>query len=177
MTEIPASTVRSYPAFRMSRLFRVYVDRDALYLIRMRGVIGHADAGDRFDVHLWRDLTSHLLHWWVRRSLAAATRELDDRGPRGMLDAHRQNLRVERCEVSESRLEPPRLLGHGEHFASWSLTLRDRKPMSYQIEDAESLQTALAHLPRFLGAALQVTVAWDNAGQRPIRVNQSLPAR
>jgi hypothetical protein len=45
--ETPAFIVRSYPPFRMARIFRVYVDRDALYLIRMRGLVGHADAGSQ----------------------------------------------------------------------------------------------------------------------------------
>ncbi len=91
-----------------------------------------------------------------------------------MLDAHRHNLRVAPNDVIESRLEPPRLLGHGEHFACWSLTVRDRRSMSFQIEDAASLQTALDHLPRLLGAPLQVTVAWDEARKRPIRVDAGL---
>jgi hypothetical protein len=37
MIETPAFIVRSYPPFRMARIFRVYVDRDAVYLICMRG--------------------------------------------------------------------------------------------------------------------------------------------
>ena len=37
MIETPAFSVRSYPPFRMACIFRVYVDRDAVYLICMRG--------------------------------------------------------------------------------------------------------------------------------------------
>jgi hypothetical protein len=159
MIELPAFSARSYPPFRMARLWRVYVDRDALYLIRMRGAIGAADAGSPFEVHPGRILTGMLLGWWARTSLEAATRELDMRGPHEMLHAHRLNLRVEAAEVVESRLGPPRLLGHGEHFAYWSLTIRGRRPLSFQIEDEESLQTALEHLPRLFGPALRVSVA------------------
>jgi hypothetical protein len=60
MIEIPAFNVRSYPPFRMARLHRVYVDREALYPIRMRGVIGNADAGSRFELHPGRALTGSL---------------------------------------------------------------------------------------------------------------------
>src|SRR5207249_4410147 len=108
-----------------------------------------------------------------RTSLDAAARELDARGPRELLDTHRMNLRVEPGEVVESRLGPPRLRGHGEHVACWSLTIRGFRPLSFQIEDAASLRTALEHLPRLLGPALRVTVAWDESGGRSVRVNEA----
>jgi hypothetical protein len=173
MNEIPAFNVRSYPPFRMARLYRAYVDHEALYLIRMRGAIGNADAGSRFDPHPGRMVTGMILRWWARRSLDAAGRELDARGPRELLDAHRMNLRIAPGDVVESRLDPPRLLGHGEHFACWSLTIRDRRPLSFQIEDEASLRTALEHLPRLLGPALCVSVAWDEPSGRPVRVNDA----
>ena len=95
MIETPAFNVRSYPPFRIARLHRVYVDREALYLIRMRGVIGNADAGSQFEFHPGRRLTGMFLRWWAKTSLDTASRELDTRGPRELLDAHRMNLRVE----------------------------------------------------------------------------------
>jgi hypothetical protein len=172
MSKIPAFNVRSYPAFRIARLYRVYVDRDALYLIRMRGVIGSGDAGSRNELHPGRALVGTLLRWWAERSQDAGARELDARGPREMLAAHRLNLRVEPGEVVKSRLRPPRLLGHGEHFACWSLTARGRGPLDFQIEDAASLRMALEHLPRLLGPALSVSVAWDESSGRPTRVSE-----
>jgi hypothetical protein len=168
MIEIPAFNVRSYPPFRLARLHRVYVDHEALYLIRMRGIIGNADAGSRFELHPGRALTGMFPRWWAKTSLDATARELDARGPRDMLDAHRMNLRVEPGEVVES-------LGRGEHFACWSLTLRQRRPLSFQIEDTASLRTALEHLPRLLGPALRVSVAWDELSGRPVRVNKAPP--
>jgi hypothetical protein len=33
----------------MARMHRLYVERDALYLIRMRGAVGMADAGSPYD--------------------------------------------------------------------------------------------------------------------------------
>lgn len=163
MNEPPAFNVRSYPPFRMARLHRVYVDGGALYLIRMRGVIGNADAGSGFHLHPGQMMTGMLLRWWAGASQAAAARELDAFGPRAMLDTHRMNLRVEPQEVEEARLGPPRLLGHGEHLACWSLTIRGRRPMSFQIEDEASLKSALEHLPRLLGPALRVSIALPRA--------------
>ena len=58
-------------------------------------------------------------------------------------------------------------------MACWSLTIRDRRPLSFQIEDEASLRTALEHLPRLLGPALRITVAWDEASSRPVRVNEA----
>jgi hypothetical protein len=165
MNEIPAFNIRSYPPFRMARLYRVYVDREALYLIRMRGIIGYADAGSQFEPRPGNLLTGMFLRWWARTSLDAAARELDARGPSEMIDAHRMNLRVEPGEVVQSHLGPPRLLGHGEHFACWSLTIRGRRPLSFQIEDEASLRTALGHLPRLLGPALRVSVALDEPSE------------
>ena len=173
MNEIPAFNVRSYPPFRMARLYRAYVDHEALYLIRLRGTIGYADAGSRFGPHPGRMVTGIFLRWWARTSLDAARRELDARGPREMLDAHRMNLRIAPGDVVESRLDPPRLLGHGEHFACWSLTIRDRRPLSFQIEDEASFRTALEQLPLLLGSALSITVAWDETSRRPVRVHDA----
>jgi hypothetical protein len=113
------------------------------------------------------------LGWWAKTSMEASARELDALGPRGLLHSHRMNLRVEPAEVVESRLEPPRLLGHGDHFACWSLSLRERKQFSFQIEDVGSLKTALEHLPRLLGPALSVTVAWDDSSGRSVRVSEA----
>jgi hypothetical protein len=172
MAQIPAFNVRSYPPFRMARLYRVYVDRDALYLIRMRGVIGSADAGPRFEPHPGRALIGMLLRWWAKNSQDAAASRLDARGPREMLDSHRMNLRVE-PGVVESRLQPPRLLGHGEHFSCWSLTVRGRRRLTFQIEDAASFKTALEHLPRLLGPALSVSVGWDELNGLPVRLDEA----
>lgn len=175
-TKIPAFIVRSYPAFRMARLFRVYVDGDALYLIRMRGVIGSADAGSpRHEFHPGRALVGTLLQWWAKRSQDAAANKLDAQGPREMLGAHRLNLRIEPWEVEESRLQPRRLLGHGEHLACWSLTPRGRRPLTFQIEDEASFKTALEHLPRLLGPALTVSVAWDASTGQAMRVKETSP--
>ncbi|GAC1450949.1 MAG: hypothetical protein NVSMB9_35750 [Isosphaeraceae bacterium] len=174
MSQIPAFNVRSYPPFRMARLYRVYADLDALYLIRMRGVIGSADAGSpRLELDLGRALTGMILRKWAEKSQAAAARGLDSRGPREMLGAHRLNLRVEPGEVVESRLRPPRLLGHGEHVACWTLTTRDRRRLTFQIEDPASLRTALENLPPLLGPALRVSVGWDEASGRSVRVDEN----
>ena len=158
MSDVPAFSVRSYPTFRMARLHRVYVDSQALYLIRMPGIIGHADAGSRFELHPGRALFGMLIQHWTKRRLEAASRRLDASDPRDLLASHGGNLRVEPREVVESRLDPPRLLGHGEHLACWSLTLRHRKPLTFQIEDEASLRIALVHLPRLLGTTLRVSV-------------------
>jgi hypothetical protein len=172
MSSLPAFTVRSYPAFRMARMHRVYVDRDVLYLIRMRGVVVIAvpDA----DCFFFDDPFSDLLRWWARRSQRSAARELDERGPREMLEAHRQNRRFEAGDIASSRLEPARLLvGHGTYLARWTLTPRGRKAMTFQIEDSASLRTALAVLPGLLGPALSVTVAWDMFQGGPVRVKEA----
>ena len=158
MSDVPAFSVRSYPAFRMARHHRVFVDAQALYLIRMPGIIGHADAGSQFDLNPGRAFTGMLIRHWAKRSLAAAAQRLETCDPNDLLADHRRNLRVEPQEVVESRLDPPRLLGHGEHLARWSLTLRDRRPMTFQIEDEESLEIALECLPPLLGEALRVSV-------------------
>jgi len=175
MNEPPAFNVRAYPAFRMARNFRVYVDRDALYLIRMSGVFGNADAGPRHTLHPGKRAIGMLLRWWVEKSQSAQAHALDATGPRMMLDSHPHNRRVEPAEVVESRLRPPQLLGYGEHLAHWSLTVRDRRPLKFQIEDAESLKTALEHLPRLLGPALRVSVGWDDANGEPVRVAEPPP--
>ena len=161
MTDVPAFSVRSYPAFRFARLHRVYIDKDALYLIRMPGVIGHADAAARFQLDPGQALTGMLIRYWAKKSLEAKARRLESSEPSELLGDHRSNRRVDSRDVVESRLDPPRLLGHGEHFACWSLQLRDRKRFRFQIEDETSLKVALEHLPKLLGTTLTVSVTAD----------------
>ena len=45
MNTHPRFTVRSYRAFRTARLYRVFVAPEALYFIRMKGLISASDAG------------------------------------------------------------------------------------------------------------------------------------
>ena len=45
MNPYPGFTVRSYPAFRTARLYRVFVAPEALYFIRTKGLISASDAG------------------------------------------------------------------------------------------------------------------------------------
>ena len=63
-------------------------------------------------------------------------------------------------------------LGHGQHFAWWSLTIRGRRPLSFQIEDEGSLRTALAHLPQLLRPALTVSGTLNEPSGRTLRVNE-----
>ena len=158
MNDVPALNVRSYPAFRMARLHRVYVDREALYVIRMAGNIGLGDAGSKVELDLGTAITGMLIRFWAKRSLEESARRLDQRGPHEQLSDHRANLRIEPGEVIESRLDPPRFLGHGEHFARWTLEVRPKRRLTFQIEDETSLRIALVHLPRLLGTRLRVSV-------------------
>jgi hypothetical protein len=95
------------------------------------------------------------LGWWTK---SAAVRRLDAHGPAWVLGDHASNLRVEPGEVAESRLDPPSKAYDRPHSASWSLTPRGQKPLTFYLEDETGLKTALEHLPRLLGKALIVNV-------------------
>jgi hypothetical protein len=169
MEPMPAFNVRG-KTFWSSPLYRVYVGHDALYLIRVRWVIGLTRGG---RIHMGETGAEGCgavlliipviallagLGWLTK---TAAVRRLDARGPADMLGKHASNLRVEPGEVVESRLDPPTKAYDGPHSACWSLTPRGRQPLTFYIENEEGLKTALEHLPRLLGKAMTVTVGQE----------------
>lgn len=169
MSPTPAFTVRHHPAFRFARHYRVYLDHDALYLIRMGGLVGVGEFGDPDSRLAWANPGRFVIGWLVSRFLKARAANLDERGPRELLDAHPDNRRLDRTEIASARLEPSSILSGATSVAVLTLTPTSGRAMKYQIEDGTSLKRALDSLPSLLGPALTVTVAWDEASGLPVR--------
>jgi hypothetical protein len=161
------------PAFRLARAYRVYVDRDALYLIRVRGLAAYADGAERMTLHPGQALINALVRPRLRRWHETAVGGLDARGPRELLDAHRANLRIDLADVESSHLRGPRWFDTDGQLARWSLTARGAGTWEFRVEDEASLQAALEHLPARLGPVHRASVAWDELRRRPLRVKET----
>ena len=121
---------------------------------------------------LFSALAIRLIVWWARWSQDAQQHRLDPRGPRELLGTHRGNLRIEPDEVAESRLVCLELSA-----GSWAVTRRRRRALRFRIEDGASLKTALEHLPRLLGPALDVSVSKDIASKSAVPMMTSSAER
>jgi hypothetical protein len=166
MNPHPAFVVRSYPAFRAARLYRVLVSPTTLYFIRMKGLISASDAGSAFDFRPDHAAVAALIRWFGQKTIDSARAETEQVDPEEMVRTSKKHFKLSVDEFVNSSLEPPSLFsGHGHYYASWKIVTHDRKDR-FQIEDPESLESALMSLPAVLGPKLTVKVDRPYGGDR-----------
>jgi hypothetical protein len=166
MNPYPGFTVRSYPAFRAARLYRVFVAPDALYFIRTKGLISASDAGSGILIDPGQAAVAALIRWFGRKSLEAARAEVEQSDPEAMVQSSKKHFKIAVDDFLRSSVEPPSLFGgHGHYYATWKVVTRKTKD-AFQIEDPESLEAALDRLPALLGSRLSVTVDRPYGGER-----------
>ncbi len=157
MAMYPGFVVRSYRNFAPARIFRVFIVPDVLYFLRARGIIRAADAGTGHTLDPGQLAIAAIFRWLGRRTIEKARAELDG-DPEELVRSSRKHIKLLADEMIESRLDPPSMLrGHGFYYARWQVVTPSGKS-TYQIEDADSLNAALDHLPGLLGPRLAVNV-------------------
>ncbi len=165
MPVYPGFVVRSYRNFAPARMFRVSVGPDALYFLRAPGIIGAADAGTGHSLDPGQLAVAAIFRWLGRRNIEKARAELDG-DPEELVRSSRKHFKLLVDEMIESRLDPPSMLsGHGFYYSRWQVVTPSGNT-TYQIEDAESLNAALDHLPGLLGPRLAVNVERPHGGER-----------
>jgi hypothetical protein len=159
MGKYPAFTVRSYPAFRPAREFRVFVSPNALYFIRLSGLVSASDAGSGMSLYAQERAMASVIRWFASKSQSNELDQIESADPAELVVSGKHHFQVSPSEVFESRLDPPSLFG-GQRpaFGRWRLSQEGRKPVTYEIESAESLETALQHLPLLLKDKLKVNI-------------------
>jgi hypothetical protein len=166
MNPYPGFTIRSYPAFRTARLYRVFVAPDTLYFIRMKGLISASDAGAGIHIDPLQAAVAAAIRWFGRNAMESSRQQVEQSDPEEMVRSSKKHLKVAAGDFVSSSLEPPSLLGgHGHYYARWKVVAPGLKE-TFQIEDAESLQSALDHLPSVLGPRLTVKVDPPYGGDR-----------
>ncbi len=147
-------------ALTPDRIYRVYLTRDETFFIRVGGQ-PLVPAGTT----AFHGLEGLLLEWiWKRAQAKMSERcqKLDAEHPSLHLKAHKHNFRAAAADFAESRLEPAKTLGgHGPHYGRWVFTLRNKKPMTLQIESLSEMQTAYQTLGESAGPVHQVNVEWS----------------
>lgn len=144
MDPFPGFTVRSYASFKLARLYRVLVSGDALYFVRLRGLISPGE-----PVWEWIDSI-------VRRSLSSQLFELEQRNPEELVRSSAKHFKLDVSDLTWSSLERPGLLLRpGDGIVCWKVVARDTR-QHFQFEDVDSLATALLELPAVLGSRLTV---------------------
>lgn len=146
-------------ALTPDRIYRVYPTRDEVFFIRVGGQpLGTPDA---------RGLEGLLLRWlWERAQakLSERCQKLDAEHPSLHLKAHKHNFRATAADFEESRLDPAKTLGgHGPHYGRWVFKLRDKKPMTLQLETLTEMQMAYQTLGECVGPEHEVNVEWSPA--------------
>ena len=133
---LPALTVRTYPAFRPARLYRVFVSGDSLYFIRLGGLISPSDAGHGHSIDPGKRAVAALIGWIAKKSINAELARLESTDPARLLELDKKHFKVAPDEVIDSRLDSPSLfsqqrpclrletLGPGSQGGD----LRDRRP-------------------------------------------------
>ena len=159
MSHHPAFTVRSYPSFRPARLWRVLVAPEALYFIRMKGLISPGDAGNPEAWSRDQRATGKAILWLGRKALASGLAEVERLDPAEAVRSSKAHFKAGFDEIETLKLDPPSLLGQGTPVAKMTLRLVGEKAAIYQIEDEESLEVARAELPGRLGPKLQGKLA------------------
>ncbi len=166
MNTHPRFTVRSYRAFQTARLYRVFVAPEALYFIRMKGLISASDAGSGIHIDPLQAAVASLIRWIGRSTMEASREKVEQCDPKEMVQSSKKHFKVPAGDLVSSSLDPPSLLGgHGHYYARWKVAAHGLKE-AFQIEDAESLQTALDALPPVLGPRLTVKVDPPYGGDR-----------
>jgi hypothetical protein len=172
MSHLPAFTVRAYPSFRPARMFRVVFSGEVIYLIRMKGLLGQADAGgyEHYSSGQQR-MMAEFIRWWAGKSIASGVQEVDGADPEELLARNKKNLRLTPEDFASSTLEPASILGHGEHYARWKFTLQDGRKLLFQVEDVDDLKAAITSLAEALRAAHTNKVGWNDAERTVFRLS------
>jgi hypothetical protein len=166
MNPYPGFTIRSYPAFRTARMYRVFVAPDTLYFIRMKGLISVSDAGAGIHIDPMQAAVAAAIRWFGRKAMESSREQVERSDPEEMVRSSKKHFKLTARDLVSSSLDPPSLLGgHGHHYARWKVVAPGVK-QAFQIEDAESLQAALDHLPGVLGPRLTVKVDPPYGGDR-----------
>jgi hypothetical protein len=157
MPGYPGFTVRSYPAFRPARLYRVLVPSDAVYFIRLKGLIGISDAGaDSPFVPRRQAVVGSLIRKFAQESIASGLAEVERGDPEEMVRSSKKHFKLLAADFVSSSLDPHPLFGaQGPSFARWKVIAKGHHD-TYHIEEEESLRGALEQLPGLLGSRLTV---------------------
>ena len=133
---LPAFTVRTYPAFRPARLYRVLVSGDSLYFIRLGGLISPSDAGYSHSFDPGERAVAALIGWIAKKSLNADLVRIESTDPARIVELDKKHFKVTPDEVIDSRIDSPSLfsqqrpcfvletLGPGTQVSD----VRDRRP-------------------------------------------------
>ena len=82
MNPYPGFTIRSYPAFRTARLYRVLVAPDTLYFIRMKGLISASDAGAGIHIDPLQAAVAAAIRWFGRNAMESSRQQVEQQRPR-----------------------------------------------------------------------------------------------
>lgn len=158
--------------FARDRLYRIYVDSNTLYFIRIGGQFAYKDINDLYP--------SGGLAYAVKTSLAASERimapeeiaVLDRSSPRQALGQHKHNMAIPLADIASAVLVSPPLISlHGRNFGRWILNLKEGESWTFQFMEVEQMQTAVEVLPNLLGEKLQVKVRWEPARTKFVAAN------
>jgi hypothetical protein len=151
------------------KLYRVYFAPGGLFFIRVGG-----PKHDQMAIHfgLLGLLVSNLTMKGRMRKVEAKVAEMDAQSLRDRLEDHADNFSARFDNVTESRIDPTAafsLSSPGKHYGRWVIDFEDRKKMTLQFDSLDDMHTAVAELPKALGAKHENRVEWNEAKRKYVK--------
>ncbi len=153
--------VRFISLTSLDRLYRVYLRDSELYFIRIGGQGGVLEALPHL-LGPFGALLSAYFKKQAEKSTVGLIDTVDQSDPVLHMRKHRHNFKLNPATVRASRIKSPSVLPlHGTQVGRWMLTLRNGNKMTFQFENSEDMDVALAVLPSAIGQVLTVDVQWS----------------
>jgi hypothetical protein len=163
-----AFNARYVSFLKSDRLYRVYIERDELFFLKIAGqAISQA-----LSMHF--GLLGILIFAPMRRraktKIEARIKEYDQHPPSIHLSDGKHNFRTMISEIESSTLMPAAAFNaHGQQVGRWVLQIRGQKPMSFQFESLEDMRHAFEMLPKHLSVH-QNQVVWNDAKGKYVKM-------
>ncbi|HPR65329.1 MAG TPA: hypothetical protein PK014_14060 [Thermoanaerobaculia bacterium] len=167
MMEVRPFTARATYALKPDQYYRVYVDGDSIYFVRISGQSLAAGVAGGLEAQLGslgRSLGAGLVRR-AKRKLFQAGMEADKKDYRTLGMADKRSFRKSTAEIRSAVIDPAEAIsGHGMHVGVWRLEFSDGKKLRLQFEEISEMKKAVDGLPGVFGEKLKVNAAWNERG-------------
>ena len=152
------------------KLYRVYFAPGGLFFIRVGG-----PRHDQMAIHfgLIGFLISNLTMKSRMRKVEAKIAEVDQLNLRDRLEDHKENFSARFDNIISSRIDATAAFALtrnvGKHYGRWQIDFEDRKKMVLQFDTLEDMHTAVAELPKVLGAKHENRVEFNEKKRKYVK--------
>ncbi|MHB1456911.1 MAG: hypothetical protein ACYC0V_08365 [Armatimonadota bacterium] len=150
----PSFNVRAVFMWKSDRLYRVCIDNQKLYFIRVggQGVGAYGLSG----------AIGALIAMVLQKRNDKQTAKLDMTNPEEAIRNHKDSFFLTTSQINQTSIEPmDKSSMHGVNFGQWLLTETNDTKWRFQFESKEDMKSAIDMLSAFFGNKLVCNVEWD----------------